>query len=135
MSAFAWGLALLGCTSVVVGWVQYLATIQRDDVPRVPQTMFLAQGLGVALAASSVAAGFAGGGVPAGALAMVGFAAMMAAFFFGLYSQRKTPLGKLQVAVGEPMLAFEAMDSTGQRVSSDDWRGRRVLLKFFRGSW
>ena len=33
------------------------------------------------------------------------------------------------------MLAFAGVDSEGNTVNSDDWRGRRILLKFFRGSW
>ena len=68
-------------------------------------------------------------------MVVAGFAIFMGLFFFVLYSQRKTPLGKLQVEVGAPMLAFESVDSSGNTVDSDDWRGRRILLKFFRGSW
>ena len=79
--------------------------------------------------------GVRAGSVPVGLMIVAGFAIFMALFFFALYSQRKTPLGKLQVKVGAPMLAFESVDSSGNTVDSDDWRGRRILLKFFRGSW
>ena len=97
--------------------------------------MFVTQTLGLSLAGASLVLGFRAGSVPGGVMALAGFAFFMGSFFFILYSQRKTPLGTLRAEVGALMLAFEGVDSSGNAVYSNTWRGRRVLLKFFRGSW
>ena len=97
--------------------------------------MFITQTAGLIFAAAGLAFALRDGGIPVGILFLSGFAIFMGLFFFILYSQRSTPLGNLQVELGSPMLAFEGMDSDGNPVSSDDWRGRRILLKFYRGLW
>ncbi len=97
--------------------------------------MFISQAAGLILGSASLVFGARSGGVPVGLMLVGGFAIFMGFFFFVLYSQRKTPLGKIRVEVDAPMLAFESVDSSGNTVSSDHWRGRRILLKFFRGSW
>ena len=135
ISTIIWALATAGLGSVLGGWAHYIATIPRDSVPRTPVVMFISQTAGLILGSASLVFGVRAGSVPVGLMVVAGFAIFMGLFFFVLYSQRKTPLGKLQVEVGAPMLAFESVDSGGKTVSSDDWRGRRILLKFFRGSW
>ena len=135
MNTIIWALAAAGLGSVLGGWAHYIATIPRDRVPRKPVVMFITQTAGLILGSVSLVLGVRAGSVPGGLMVVAGFAIFMGMFFFVLYSQRKTPLGKLQVEVGAPMLAFESVDSGGNAVDSDDWRGRRILLKFFRGSW
>ena len=135
MTTIIWALAGAGLGSVLGGWAHYISTIPRDSVPRKPIVMYITQTVGLILGSVSLVIGVRAGGVPAGLMVVAGFAIFMGLFFFVLYSQRKTPLGKLQVEVGAPMLAFESVDSDGQTINSDDWRGRRILLKFFRGSW
>jgi FtsH-binding integral membrane protein len=130
-----WALAVLGLGSVLGGWTQYITTIPRDKVPRNPVVMFITQAVGLVLAIASLVLAAQAGSVPGGLIAVAGFAIFMGSFFFILYTQRKTPLGELRVEVGGPMLAFAGVDSEGNTVNSDDWRGRRILLKFFRGSW
>jgi hypothetical protein len=97
--------------------------------------MFATQPAGLIFAAASLALAMRNESIPVGIMFLSGFAIFMGLFFFILYSQRRTPLGNLQVELGSPMLAFEATDSDGNPVSSDDWRGRRILLKFYRGHW
>lgn len=135
ISTIIWALAAAGLGSVLGGWAHYIATIPRDSVPRKPVVMFITQSAGLILGSASLGLGVRAGAVPGGAVAVAGFAIFMGLFFFVLYSQRKTPLGKIQVEVGAPMLAFESVDSDGSTVDSNDWRGRKILLKFFRGSW
>ena len=135
MDTIIWPLGYLGLASVLGGWGHYIATIPRDKVPRSPTIMFVTQSAGLIFAAVSLAFATRNGSVPVGIMFLSGFAIFMAVFFFILYSQRSTPLGNLQVEVGSPMLAFEGMDSDGNPVNSDDWRGRRILLKFYRGLW
>jgi len=39
------------------------------------------------------------------------------------------------VFVGDRLPAFVALSDSGTEVSSENWAGRRTLLKFFRGHW
>jgi len=135
MDTMIWTLGWLGLVCILGGWGHYIATIPRDKVPRKPTIMFVTQSLGLIFAAASLAVAIPGGSVPFGLMFLAGFAIFMGLFFFILYSQRSTPLGRLQVELGSPMLAFEGVDSEGNPVSSDDWRDRRILFKFYRGLW
>jgi peroxiredoxin len=60
-------------------------------------------------------------------------------FFAGLFlwilSQAQVPDTDLAVAVGEPLPAFEALDTQGNPWSSEALQGQRTLLKFYRGAW
>ena len=135
MNAILWALAVVGLGTVMGGWVHYISTIPRDRVPKQPIVMYVTQTVGLILGGLSLVLGARASEIPIGLMVVAGFAIFMGLFFFVLFSQRKTPLGKLQVEVGAPMVAFESTDSGGHTIHSDDWRGRRILLKFFRGSW
>lgn len=52
-----------------------------------------------------------------------------------LYTQRATPVGRLRVAVGDPLRPFTALTPEGNTFDAASFQGRRVLLKFFRGHW
>ncbi len=119
----------------MAGWVHYLATIPRGSVPRVPRLMFATQGGGVSLGLASLLWASTTGSLGPALVGVCGATFMAAAGFFWLYGQRATPVGELRARVGAPMLAFETANSAGQLVHTDQWRGQRVLLKFFRGSW
>ena len=135
MGTLIWILGWVGFGCVFGGWAHYIATIPRDTVPRSPTIMFLTQSAGLVFATASLAVAIRSGSVPVGVMVLTGFAIFMGSFFFVLYSQRSTPLGNLQVELDSPMLAFEGTDSDGNPVNSDDWRGRRILFKFYRGLW
>ncbi len=130
-------LASLGSLLAVSGFAHYLSLIPRRKVPLRPVlTISL---LSVALALTLAALGL--GAVEHG-LASVGpalgagvFGWMLPLFFFYLLSNRQTPLGELKVAVGDPLLPFEARTHSGEAFHSDALAGKRVLLKFFRGQW
>ena len=134
-SALIWTSACVGLGSVLFGWGHYIATIPRDTVPRTPLVMFITQAAGIFFASASLVLGNRADSLPVAVMIIAGLAIFMALFFFILFSQRNTPLGKIQVKVGSPMLGFESLDSAGISVASDDWRGRRILFKFFRGFW
>ncbi len=137
MSTTIWALAGGGLASVMFGWVTYISTIPRNTVPKQPVLMLITQALEAALAAAGMVMAFRHGGSHGGLFAMAGFACFMALFFFVLASQRKVPLGDIQVAVGKPLLPFEAKDDAGNlfHFNREALAGKRVLLKFFRGSW
>ena len=134
-STLMWTFASVAVLSAVVGWVGYLRAIPKHTVPKLPVAMMITQSLALALAMGVVEEALRTGARPLGAFVLAGLAVVLALFFWGLYSQRHTPLGTLQVALGEPMIPFESVDSNGAVVHSSDFAGQRLLLKFFRGSW
>ncbi|MBV1860564.1 MAG: hypothetical protein KUG77_19280 [Nannocystaceae bacterium] len=123
-----------GFAAVLTSWVTYLATTPSGKVPVRPYGHFAAQALGVGLAATGIATGVTTGGALLPVL--VGAPAVTFAAMFGyLYTQRATPAGRLQVAVGDPLRPFTALTPEGDTFDVASLLGRRVLLKFFRGHW
>lgn len=123
-------LALLGLGLTFASWGVYMAAIARERVPPRPLGHVAAQ-VG-ALAASLVAI------VVGPSIATIAAAVLtvpLAALFLFLLSQAPVPDATIRVAVGQPLLAFSAQTSEGASWSTEQLRGRRVLLKFFRGAW
>ncbi|HHH31330.1 MAG TPA: hypothetical protein ENK57_23695 [Polyangiaceae bacterium] len=135
MNPLATGLAAAGMVSVLAGWAGYMATISEGRVPERPTATFVLTLGGAAVAVVGVALAAKEAAWSAATLAPAGFAVFMAGFFAFLFSIRRVPEGNLQVEVGEPLLPFEAKRADGSAFSTDDLKGKRVLLKFFRGSW
>ena len=123
-------LAGASLAAVVTSWLVYLRSIPRGGVARRPVGHVLTHLLGIDLA---VAALTTTPTVPVAVPAASGL--ILGAAFLGLLSQRKTPLGSLKVAVGDPLLPFRCQDSDGAWFESSSLDGQRILLKFFRGSW
>lgn len=123
-------LALLGATLTVgaIGW--YFAIIHRETVPE-----------SVSAFAGTIMAGIALGGIaldldpglPTGVL--FGLSAALGGFILFLLTQRHVPDGELVVDVGDPLPALVATDHTGAPFDLASLKQRRVMLKFFRGSW
>ncbi len=126
-------LATLSLLLVTATWVNYFRRVPSGNVPARPVGSIAAQGAGLVLAALAlVVAGFPPGvAVPV----LAGSAALFAALFLWLLTQRATPVGDLRVAVGDRVLAFTAPRDTGAAFHTDELLGKRTLLKFFRGSW
>lgn len=135
MNTLATGLSAAGMVSVLAGWIGYMATIPKGRVPERPTTTFVLTLGGAAVAVVGVGLAATEGAWSAATLAPAGVAVLMAAFFAWLFSQRRVPAGDLQVEVGEPLLPFEAKRADGSAFSTAELKGKRVLLKFFRGSW
>ena len=129
------GIAFAGFAAVMGAWISYLATIPRGNVPARPVGTLALQLGGVTLALVAVGNAYQNGAPSAGVWALSGFSVVMGVFFLFLFSQRKVPASKLQVALGDRLLGFEATTSGGQSFCSGSLEGKRVLLKFFRGSW
>ena len=64
-----------------------------------------------------------------------GMAVFFAVFLLWLLGQRRTPDGELIAKIGEVLPELAAPNQSGDMVSLNDLRGRRVLLKFYRGHW
>ena len=123
-------MALLGFALVNVAMVHYFVTIANENVPESigPHGSAFAVGgvLGVGgmlLAPGAATFGFGG------------MAVFFAVFLLWLLGQRRTPDGELIAKIGEVLPELAAPNQNGDMVSLDDLRGRRVLLKFYRGHW
>ena len=136
MNTVAVGLSVAGLVVVMGTWFAYLATIPRGTVPARPIGSIILQCVGIGLAISAIVWSFLGGGTSGVAVfAPAVFALMMGPTFFYLLSLRKTPIGDLQVKVGDTLLSFEASTSESARFHTDELAGKRILMKFFRGGW
>ena len=125
-------LAIAGVSLVSLGWLHYLWLIPRERVPERPVAHLAAMVLGPLLSAAALAVAGPLFWLWVGlALASVG----LGGFFWVLMAFAPLPDGNIAVCVGEPLLDFTALDSTGAEVGPSDWRGRPVLFKFFRGHW
>ncbi|MCB9766122.1 MAG: hypothetical protein H6739_40475 [Alphaproteobacteria bacterium] len=122
---------------VLGGWLHYLRLIPQERVPERPVAHMGVLGVGALLAVMSTIPGVTTGSLAVGLAALVlGAIAVGGALYFPiLLSQAPLPDGALVVSVGDPLPDFEAPDATGAVHRSADWRGSRVLLKFFRGHW
>jgi hypothetical protein len=126
----ALALALLGVLLVMGSTTWYFLTINKEKVPRsvAPYGGVLVVG-GLAGVASLVL----DPGVATGALFTL--SGGMGVGLLYLLSLRTLPDGALTAQVGRPMPAFEAIDGQGQPFDLQSMKGRRLMVKVFRGSW
>lgn len=123
-------LALAGFVIVNIAMGHYFTTIAKEKVPEsvVPHSVALVLGgllgiAGIILAPSAATSGLGGG------------AAFFAGFLLWLLGQRRTPDGELIAKIGDVLPEFSAPNHNGQMIRIADLRGRRALLKFYRGHW
>lgn len=128
-------LAVGGFTLVLGSWVAYMATVPSGRVPLRPFGHLAVQSVGGVLGVVGIGSAVVGGGPLLGPVLPGAMAAVMAGLFVFLYSQRSTPVGQLRISVGAPLRAFTAGTPDGDTFDSASLKGRRVLLKFFRGHW
>ncbi len=129
-------LGLAGLVLVHLAWLHYLWLIPRERVPDVPVAHKAVMGIGVLFGAVAASAGWAQGLVwgllwTAVLVPTVG----LTAFFAWLLRIAPLPDGHLVAQLDAPLPDFSALDHTGRPRSIAEWRGRPLLLKFFRGHW
>ena len=135
MDTASW-LALAGQVLVLGTWIRYMSTIPSGNVPVRPIGSVLAQLLGMGLVVAALVVSYRSGIEPGAAVIVPAVLSLaMGSFFLWLLTQRKTPIGDLRVASGDPILPFEATTSEGAAFHTDELAGKRTLLKFFRGGW
>jgi hypothetical protein len=129
----AFNLIMIGFTLILLTWVVYLAAIPREKVPARPVLHVVVMVFGLIAMVTGLSSSLNPLDILAVVLGLSGIG--LAALFLFLLTIARLPDGDLRVAVGDTMLAFAAPDSSGKVINSDDWRGQRILLKFFRGKW
>lgn len=123
-------LASLSLAITVTAMVWLFGSIHFE---RVPEWVLPFQ---VALVAGLVGAGWAAVSGPSPAVLGMGMATLVTGglllFLLGI---RKTPAGQRTAEVGVPMPPLAALDERGRDFDLQTLLGRRVMVKFFRGSW
>ncbi|AEF54377.1 peroxiredoxin family protein [Marinomonas posidonica] len=136
MNIIALSASLFGFVFTFATIVLYFRTIPRGKVPKKVTGLATRLVLGVSASATGIILGATG---VSSAGWIVNLPAGLSIFFGSIIlyflSQRKTPLGDIKVKVGDKLLPFTATTSNGNDFSSDEFQGRRVLLKFYRGGW
>ena len=136
MNIVAIALTFGGLFSVLVGWVSYMATIPKGNVPVRPVGSLLLTIGGAIAAIAGIALSFQDGGTPGFVVAIpASMALMMGSLFPFLLTLRKTPVGNIKVTVGDSLLPFSTLASDGSALHTDAFTDKRILLKFFRGGW
>jgi peroxiredoxin len=130
---------ILAAVALVValgGFIQYFRTIPRNKVPENPVALKFYSILGIVLAVSALYMGIPGSvGSVIAVIALSFFPLFMGSFILWILTQRKTPIGDIKVKVGDTLLPFTATTSDGAVFNSEELRGKRTLLKFYRGGW
>jgi len=132
MNPLSVGLAAASFVLSLSVWVAYMATVPSGRVPRRPVGSVIVQ---VAAIVAAVASLVLPDGLHPATIVPAGLGLIAAPLFLFVLSQRKTPLGNLQVKVGDRLPAFRSTTSEGMAFDSAELTGTRTLLKFFRGSW
>ncbi len=119
--------------------VAYLKTVPKGTVPKSVKPLFSKLALGVIISLISLCYGITQVGLD-GFWTFIPYFLIVFPVLFGslimwFLTQRKTPLGNIAIQVGDPIIPFTALDSEGGNFSSEEFSGRRILLKFFRGEW
>ncbi len=139
MNATAVGLSAASLVVILGTVVFYFRLLPKGEVTDAVAGLVLKMLAGVGLAIAAFVFHVRGEPVSiGGAIAVIApaaFALILAFTLLFFISQRKTPIGDINVKVGDKILAFEAMSADGAAFHTDHLAGKRTLFKFFRGGW
>ena len=127
-------IALLGILSSIIGLVVYLKKMKKSKTPKKPIGLIISMLLGLcfggyAVSLSNTTTEFIV------AFILLGFTVFITAMLSFLLLQKKAPLGDIKVKIGDLIIPFEANTFESDTFSTETLKGKRTLLKFFRGSW
>ena len=123
-----WGLIGLGI--VIASGVVWFRRINAVAIPRNRLPFQVAFAVGALLGVFAIVQG-------EGLLGMIsgGIAAFSGTMFLLLRLQSSQKPNEPVVSVGDPILAFSALDENGAEFDLSTLQGKPYLLKFFRGHW
>lgn len=132
----ALGFSLLGLVVCISSIAIYMLKVKRGNTPVVP--IGLTSSLAVAIALALCSLFLAIPGPIFGALLVSVIAAitlLMSIKILHMRAQKCQPMGLMTVNVGDKILPFETTTFDGKLFSSHELDGKRLLIKFYRGSW
>jgi len=136
MNIMALGFAGLGLLFSFAGIAVYFSKLMKNKVPVFPLGLILSLLVGISLSVYALWLAIPTtvlNALPVAVLASI--AIFMSVFFLWILSQKNTPIGNIKVSVGDVLIPFTVNTAEGTPFSTDDVIGKRVLLKFYRGSW
>jgi len=136
MNMTALGFALFGLVVCISSITTYMLKVKQRKTPVIP--MGLTGSLVLAIALALYALFLAIPGPIFGALLVSVIAAvtlLMSIKILHMRAQKCQPMGLMTVKVGDKILPFEATTFDGKPFSSHELDGKRLLIKFYRGSW
>jgi len=134
MNMVAYTLAVIGLLTSFLGIVLYMRKVKQNRTPKTPVALglFMILGLVIEGYAVSITTNILGTISTLIPLSLSGILALMLGYFL---LNKNTPIGNIQVKVGDSVLPFEVATSVGNTFNSEQLKGKRTLLKFYRGSW
>ncbi|MEE8151259.1 MAG: peroxiredoxin family protein [Nitrosomonadaceae bacterium] len=129
-------IAIVGLVVTFGAIAHYFSTISRNKVPENVIVLRVSIIIGIVLVIIALFTGIPGSvGSVIGIILLAIITIFLGSFILWMLSQLKTPIGNIKVKVGDTILPFETKNSDGENFSTSQLRGKRTLLKFFRGAW
>lgn len=129
-------ISLVAALSTIAGAFSYFSKVKNRQTPKMPLLFIMSLIVGSVF---GVAALYVTAQSPSWSTIVVILLAtmpvMMSAVFYKTFKESKSPLGDIQVQVGDKVLPFAATRANGSEFTHEELKGQRILLKFFRGSW
>jgi peroxiredoxin len=134
MNTFAIGFTLLSFLIAVAGLTSYFTKLKKNQTPKYP--LGLATTLPVSIALGFYALSLSSSTLVTIIMALpVGIVTLVSATLLFFLLQKSTPIGDIKVKLGDSILPFITNDFEGNTLSTESLKGKRTLLKFYRGSW
>lgn len=129
-------LSIIGLLITLLGTLKYLLDIPKNKVPVYPVILITSLLLGLGITGLSILESQLSISILSIAHLLISSITALIAFgMLWLLKNRKTPIGEIKVSVGDKLIPFESTFSDEKPFSTDEFKGKRVLLKFFRGAW
>ncbi|WP_022953982.1 peroxiredoxin family protein [Leucothrix mucor] len=132
----ALGFALSGLVVCISGIVVYMLKVKRDRTPVVPVGLTGSLAVAIALALYSLFLVISGPIFYALMVSVISIITLLLSFkMLYMRAQKCKPMGLMTVKVSDKILPFETTTFEGKPFNSHKLDGKRLLIKFYRGSW
>ncbi len=134
MNTFAIGFTVLSFLIAIAGFVSYFAKLKKNKTPKYP--IGLATTLPVSIVLGFYAVSLSNSALLTIITALpVGLVTLVSAMLLFFLVQKNTPIGNIKVKLGDSILPFTTSNFEGDTFNTESLKGKRTLLKFYRGSW
>jgi peroxiredoxin len=136
MNTLALLISLTGLIVLILGITVYFYKLIQNKVPKTPIGLFFS----IFVATTSAIYGLYLS-IPNEIINVLPIAVpailsiIISSLFLFVFMNKKTPLGNIKVKIGDSIIPFQSTSAQGHAFSQEDLKNKRILLKFFRGSW
>ncbi|MEH6597299.1 MAG: peroxiredoxin family protein [Colwellia polaris] len=136
MNTFALTISLVGLIIMLTGIALYFSKLIKNKVPKLPIGLFFCLSVGVLTGLYSLYLAIPNAFLSVLPIAIPAvFTVFIGSFFIFVFLNKNTPLGDIKVSIGDKLIPFETKTAADTIFSSEQFKGKRTLLKFYRGSW